>query len=104
MRRNSNISTGGDSVDMTDFIPDFYKEIAVKAAQTLNAKICGVDMIIDIPKETEQLNQVRVPGNLPYAIIEANFNPMMSMHIFPAIGKSRDVAHAILIALFPEYR
>lgn len=104
LRRNSNISTGGDSVDMTDFIPDFYKEIAVKAAQTLNAKICGVDMIIDIPKETEQLNQVRVPGNLPYAIIEANFNPMMSMHIFPAIGKSRDVAHAILIALFPEYR
>ena len=29
LRENSNISTGGDSIDMTDEIPDDYKQIAL---------------------------------------------------------------------------
>ena len=29
LRENSNISTGGDSVDMTDEVHDSYKELAV---------------------------------------------------------------------------
>jgi glutamate--cysteine ligase len=36
LRENSNISTGGDSIDFTDDIPDSYKQIAIKAASALN--------------------------------------------------------------------
>ena len=38
LRENSNISTGGDSVDYTDDIPDTYKQIAVNSAKAVGAK------------------------------------------------------------------
>ena len=44
LRENSNISTGGDSVDYTDDIPQKFKDIAVNAAKAAGAKICGMDM------------------------------------------------------------
>ena len=94
LRENSNISTGGDSVDFTDDIPDNYKKIAVESAKAVGAKICGVDMIInDINKQDPKNN---------YSIIEANFNPAIHIHSFPYIGKNRKIADKILNALFPE--
>ncbi len=47
LRENSNISTGGDSIDVTDQIPDDYKKIAVDAVSALGVKICGIDLIIE---------------------------------------------------------
>ena len=41
LRENSNISTGGDSIDFTDDIDDSYKAIAVEAAKALHVKITG---------------------------------------------------------------
>lgn len=95
LRANSNISTGGDSIDMTDQMHQSYKEIAVGVAQVLGAKVCGVDLIIP---------DFRQPANSKQAwgIIEANFNPMMMMHIYPAQGKSRRVTAKVLAMLFPE--
>src|SRR5690606_11465771 len=46
LRENSNISTGGDSIDVTDLIPDDYKQIAADAVAALGVKICGIDLII----------------------------------------------------------
>ncbi len=46
LRDNSNISTGGTSIDYTDVISSYHKDIAVKAARAVDARICGVDMII----------------------------------------------------------
>ena len=46
LRENSNISTGGDSIDFTDKIPNSYKQIAIAAAKYLNVAITGLDMII----------------------------------------------------------
>lgn len=46
LRENSNISTGGDSIDCTDEMPEYYKRIAVQAAQAAGAKICGADIIV----------------------------------------------------------
>ena len=89
LRKNSNISTGGDSVDYTDAIPQIYKDIAVKAANAVNAKICGIDMIIrDISNDK--------PTNTDYAIIEANFNPAIHIHTYPYKGESREIAGKIL--------
>lgn len=46
LRANSNISTGGDSIDMTDQMHESYKQIAASIARTMGAKVCGVDLII----------------------------------------------------------
>lgn len=89
LRENSNISTGGDSVDYTDDIPQAYKNIAVKTARAVYAKICGIDMIInDISNDK--------PTNKDYAVIEANFNPAIHIHTYPYKGKQREIAEKIL--------
>ncbi len=91
LRENSNISTGGDSIDFTDEVHHSYKKIAQKAAQILNVRITGLDMIIkDIYKQANDTN---------YSIIEMNFNPAIHMHCFPYIGKNRHLDKKILDAL-----
>ena len=95
LRENSNISTGGDSIDVTDQIPDDYKKIAVDAVSALGVKICGIDLIIE---NTE----VPAANKNAYGIIEANFNPSMYMHIYPFKGKSRRLTMHIIHYLFPE--
>ena len=86
LRENSNISTGGDSIDYTDEIFDKFKKIAVDAAKAANAKICGVDMMIEDYKDP----------NSNYAIIELNFNPAIHIHSYPYIGTERNIAIKIL--------
>ncbi|NEW80844.1 MAG: bifunctional glutamate--cysteine ligase GshA/glutathione synthetase GshB [Mariniphaga sp.] len=94
LRENSNISTGGDSIDFTDEIPDSYKQIAVRAAQALDVKITGLDMIIpDYKQEATDDN---------YAIIELNFNPAIHIHCHPFKGKNRRLNEKLLDLLgFP---
>lgn len=86
LRENSNISTGGDSIDVTDQVPNEFKEIAVKASQAVGAKICGVDMMIEKSEDEHS----------PYAIIELNFNPAIHIHSYPYQGSERNVAVKIL--------
>lgn len=95
LRENSNVSTGGDSIDVTDQIPDDYKKIAVDAVSALGAKISGIDLIIE---------NIEVPAanKNAYGIIEANFNPSMYMHIYPYKGESRRLTMHIIHFLFPE--
>jgi glutamate--cysteine ligase len=91
LRENSNISTGGDSIDFTDDIPDSYKQIAVRAAKALNVKITGLDMIIpDVTAEATANN---------YAIIEMNFNPAIHIHCHPFHGKNRKLNEKLMDAL-----
>lgn len=91
LRENSNISTGGDSIDFTDDIDQSYKQIAVNAAKALDVKITGVDMMINnITQPASQSN---------HAIIEMNFNPAIHIHCFPYQGKRRAINMAILEAL-----
>ena len=56
LRDNSNVSNGGDPIDYTDKIPAAYKRIAISSAKAINAKICGVDMVIkNFKKEPSML-------------------------------------------------
>lgn len=88
LRENSNISTGGDSIDFTDDIINAYKAIAVQAAKAVGAKICGADMIIqDISKPPDAQN---------YSIIELNFNPALHIHNYPYVGQNRHVEEKVL--------
>ncbi|WP_028790909.1 bifunctional glutamate--cysteine ligase GshA/glutathione synthetase GshB [Tetragenococcus muriaticus] len=96
LRDNSNVSTGGDSFDMTDEFSEDYKQLAVQVAQTLGATICGVDIIIpDIAAPASAVDA--------YGIIEANFNPMMHMHCYPYRGKGRRLTMDILRLLYPDF-
>ena len=94
LRENSNISTGGDSVDMTDEVDESYKKLAVEISDAMMAKVCGVDLIIKDIKQSAT--------NQNYGVIEANFNPMMMMHIYPHTGKSRRLSLDVLRMLFPD--
>lgn len=86
LRANSNISTGGVSLDFTDDVALKYQKIAVKAAKAVQASICGVDMIIPDIKDP----------NGTYGIIELNFNPAMHIHCYPYKGKNRHVPDKLL--------
>lgn len=88
LRENSNISTGGDSIDYTDDVSEQYKTIAVNAAKAVGAKICGADIIIkDITAEPTEKN---------YSIIELNFNPALHIHDYPFQGQNRHVEQKVL--------
>lgn len=88
LRENSNISTGGESIDFTDEIIQEYKMIAVKATKAVGAKICGVDMII---KDIYEM-----PNSNNHSIIELNFNPAIYIHDLPYQGKNRYVEKKLL--------
>ncbi len=84
LRTNSNCSTGGESVDYTDIMPTKFKKIAEKAARVFDAKICGVDIIIDDMEKDE------------YSIIEINDNPGYSINEWPYEGRGEKIGVAIL--------
>ncbi len=88
LRENSNISTGGDSIDYTDEIPDSYKQIAIEAVKALHVTITGLDMIIQ--DETIEATADN------YAIIEMNFNPAIHIHCHPYKGKNRKLNEKLL--------
>lgn len=96
LRDNSNISTGGDSVDMTLDMHDSYKRIAEAAATALQTTITGVDLLIN-----DLTQPATIEDHDRYGIIEANFNPAMMMHIYPAYGTGRRLTLAVLKLLFP---
>lgn len=96
LRRNSNISTGGDSIDMTDQMGESYKQLAAQMATAMGAWACGVDLIIpDLtqPASKEQPN---------CTCIELNFNPAMYLHTYTYAGPGQRITPKILDKLFPE--
>jgi glutamate--cysteine ligase len=88
LRKNSNISTGGDSIDFTDTMPAVYQRWAEQATATVRAAICGLDMIIP--------NIAAEGPDAVYCILELNFNPALHIHDFPAEGKNRHVERHVL--------
>ena len=84
LRLNSNVSTGGESLVFTDIMPDRFKKIAEKASRAFDAKICGVDIIIEDMKKDK------------YAIIEINDNPGYSINEWPYEGKGEKIGVSIL--------
>lgn len=84
LRTNSNCSTGGESVDYTYTMPAKFKKIAEKAARAFNAKICGVDIIIEDFEKDD------------YSIIEINDNPGYSINEWPYEGEGEKIGLAIL--------
>ncbi|MDE8038603.1 bifunctional glutamate--cysteine ligase GshA/glutathione synthetase GshB [Erysipelothrix rhusiopathiae] len=92
LRENSNISTGGDSIDFTDQVHSDYIIEAEKAAECLNVNITGVDMLI------EDINEPASDSN--HSIIELNFNPAIHIHCFPLIGPRKEIGDILIDEIF----
>ena len=88
LRSVSNISSGGDSVDVTDSIHPDYFNIAAKAALLFKSSIVGVDILLKNPRQAASSSN--------HSVIELNANPALAIHADPYIGKPRPVAEAVL--------
>ena len=96
LRQNSNLSTGGDSIDVTDEIHPSIKKIAVTAIKAIpGIGYCGVDLITKKPLSKPHTYK-------DYIIIEINNLPGIFGHHMPYQGKSRNAAGAILDMLFQQ--
>lgn len=91
LRENSNLSTGGTSIDCTDEICKENIDICIRAAKAIGLNICGIDLCCE---------DVSKPINGNGVIVEVNAAPGIRMHHYPSEGTSRDVSGAIVSALF----
>ena len=71
---NANLSTGGDSVDVTKNVHPEFKKLAIKLTRDMGLRLCGVDLMIagtiqDKPKDYWILEINSAPGLDHYAKI-----------------------------------
>ncbi|MFD1609357.1 acylphosphatase [Oceanobacillus luteolus] len=93
LREKTNVSSGGDPIDVTDTIGDEYKQIAVDALKAIPGFIHGgVDIIIN------EDNEIDVPA----VVLELNPTAQIGGALFPIEGKARDIPGAIIDYYFPE--
>src|SRR5690625_593015 len=89
----SNISIGGDPIDVYDELSDGVKEIAVQALHAIPGLVQGaVDLMVQEDEE----------GKEKAYVIELNPTSQLGGILFPIKGKSRDVPAAIIDYYFPE--
>jgi cyanophycin synthetase len=95
LRNNSNLSTGGESMNVTDIAHRSVKEIGQHAINAIpGLPFGGVDFM------TKDISKPQETGT--YVIIEINASPGIDMHHFPYEGKSINVAKEIIDIIFPE--
>ncbi|NPV71100.1 MAG: cyanophycin synthetase [Firmicutes bacterium] len=93
LRDNSNLSTGGIAIDVTDEVhPDTARTVA-RAAAIIGLDVAGIDVV---------MNSIYEPlGHENGAVIEVNAGPGIRMHHYPSHGRARDAGEAIVRHLFP---
>ncbi|WP_020006377.1 acylphosphatase [Salinicoccus albus] len=93
LRQKTNVSSGGDPIDVTDELPEAFAEIAINALKAVPGLYHGgVDIIV---------NQNR-GQDVPGVVIELNPTAQIGGALFPLKGKSRDIPGAIIDYYFPE--
>ena len=87
--RTSNLSRGGEAVDVTDEVSCELKTMAVRAAKACSLGIAGVDIV------TQDIS-----GNaLDSYVLQVNASPGIRMHQFPSVGIARDVVKDLFSAI-----
>lgn len=88
LRNESNIASGGEGIDFTDTVHPMYKELAVKAVQSVpGLYYAGVDMILD--DITEE------PNGQNHVVTEVEFSPG-PVSMFPWKGEVRSMTSPVL--------
>ena len=87
---NANLSTGGDSIDVTNTIHQEFKKISINLTRDMGLRISGVDIMVtkgDITKN---------PKNCKYYIIEINAAPGLDHYV--TTGKAqREIVEAMYL-------
>lgn len=94
LRENGNLSTGGTAIDYTDSIHPDNAQLAIRAANAIGIDIAGIDFVTD-----DISRSILDTGGV---IVEVNTAPGIRMHLYPSVGKPRNVAADIVDFLFPE--
>ncbi|RYZ18448.1 MAG: cyanophycin synthetase, partial [Sphingobacteriales bacterium] len=93
LKTTANLSTGGTSTDVTEYVHPYNIFMAERIARIIGLDICGIDVM------TTDLGQhVSETGG---AVIEVNAAPGFRMHIAPTIGLPRNVAEPVIDMLYP---
>lgn len=87
LRENANLSTGGFAIDCTDKICDENKKLCIRAAKAVGLDICGIDI---------KSKDISRPLYEQGVVVEVNASPGIRMHLYPTVGKVRDIGEAIL--------
>lgn len=75
---NANLSTGGDSIDVTNIIHKSFKKIAIELTRDMGLRIAGVDIMITKGDITKNPNDFK---NCSYYIIEINAAPGLDHYV-----------------------
>jgi len=90
LKSKSNISAGGDPVDVTDELSDTIKQVAVDGVKAIPGLThAGIDLMVN--EETGEAT-----------VIEINSQPSIRTHLFPMEGKARDIPSKLIDHYFPE--
>ena len=82
----ANYGAGGETIDITDDMPDWLIDIAKRAARTSGLPVAGIDfMLAGTPTKQSSVEE------LDPALIEINKCPLLAMHDAPTSGKPRGV-------------
>ncbi|WP_026691447.1 ATP-grasp domain-containing protein [Alteribacter aurantiacus] len=93
LKEKTNVSAGGDPIDVTDNLPKELKDIAVNAVKAIPGLFHGgVDIIVDIDAPVEK----------SAVVIELNPTAQIGGILFPVEGKARNIPGAIIDYYFPE--
>ncbi|MGE5363252.1 MAG: cyanophycin synthetase [Bacteroidota bacterium] len=94
LRPTANLSTGGTAIDRTDEVHTENIALFERAARIIGLDIAGIDVIAgNIHQPLTQTGGV---------IIEVNAAPGFRMHLFPSVGRRRNVAKNVLDMLYPD--
>lgn len=92
---NANLSTGGDSVDVTDSIHKGFKKIAAQITKNMGLRLCGVDIMVtkgDITQDSKTCS---------YYVIEINSVP--GLNNYANIGmKQRKIVEAMYLKILKK--
>jgi cyanophycin synthetase len=93
LKPTANLSTGGTSTDVTDFVHPNNIFLAERISRIIGLDICGIDIMAqDLSTPLEENGG---------AVLEVNAAPGFRMHIDPAEGLPRNVAEPVIDMLYP---
>lgn len=93
LKSTANLSTGGTSVDVTEFLHPENIFLAERIARVIGLDICGIDIM------AQNLTQpLKENGGV---VIEVNAAPGFRMHLAPSEGLPRNVAAPVIDMLYP---
>lgn len=85
----ANVGTGGETQDVTDDLPQWLKDLAVKASKAAALPVCGVDFLLKMsPKSDHAYDQ------LDPKLLELNKCPSLFIHETPSFGLARPTVKA----------